>query len=125
MTYDYIEAKKKERYPYVFIRLKYERKYYYCEYYDGMRISSESVPANKHKYETRHPDDDVSFPVAIAPEGRPVYVNFCGTIVSDTPIAISEEKRLMEILYERDSYEWYAKTHSYNFEKDKEENKTK
>lgn len=120
MIYEYPEAKRKERYPHVFIRLKYERKYYNCEYYDGMRISGESLPKDKHLYETRHPDDDVSYPVAIAPEGKPILVNFCGTIVCDTPIAISDETRLMEILYERDSYEWYAKSHSYNYDEAKD-----
>jgi hypothetical protein len=40
-------------------------------------------------------------------------VNFCGTIVSDIPIAISEEKRVMMILYPGDCKEEYAKSNAY------------
>ena len=93
MNYRYNDAKGHNEYPYVYIRLKNERKYYRCEYYDGMRLLYDSVPKGKHRYETRHPDNDVSYPIAIAPEGKPVVVNFCGTIVSDIPIAINEEKK--------------------------------
>ena len=101
MNYRYNDAKGHNEYPYVYIRLKNERKYYRCEYYDGMRLLFDSVPKDKHRYETRHPDNDVSYPIAIAPEGKTVVVNFCGTIVSDIPIAINEEKKVMVILYSR------------------------
>lgn len=102
MNYDYLETRKYERQPYVYIRLKHERKYYRCEYYDGMRILLDSIPAGKHRYETRHLDFDMCHPVAIAPEGRPVIVNFCGTIVSDFAIPVDEEKRVMAIYYSGD-----------------------
>lgn len=114
MIYDYLEVRKRETQPEVHIRLKYERRYYRCEYYDGMRILDDTIPEGRHLYETRHPDNDVTYPVAIAPEGTPVIVNFCGTIICDVPIAISEEKKVMEILYARDCWEQYARENSYN-----------
>ena len=110
----YIEAKKLEPNSYVYIRLRYERRYYHCEYYDGRRIMFDSIPQGKHRYETRHSDYDICNPVAIAPEGRPVIVNFCGTIVSDMPIPINEEKRIMAILYSGDCKEKYARDNCYN-----------
>ena len=114
MNYEYSDARKKEAYPQVYIRLKYERKYYRCEYYDGMRILYDSIPKDKYRYETRHPDDDLSYPIAIAPDGRSVIVNFCGTIVSNIPIVLSEEKRVKEILYSGDCREDYANANCYN-----------
>ncbi len=111
MIYDYNEARKRVSDSYAYIRLKYERKYYRCEFYDGMRIAFQSIPQGKYRYETRHPDIDLSYPVSIAPLGKPIIVNFCGTIVSDMPIAVSGEKRIMEILYPGDCKEDYAKTH--------------
>lgn len=113
MAYNYREAIKREPNSYVFIRLKNERKFYRCEYYDGMRILYDSLPNGKHRYETRHPDNDVSCPISIAPEGKPVVVNFCGTIVSDIPIAISKEKCVMMIIYPGDCKEEYAKSTAY------------
>lgn len=89
-----------------------ERNFYRCEYYDGMRISHDSIPEGKHRYETRHSDNDVTYPIAIAPEGRPVIVNFCGTIVSDYPIPVDDEKRIMAIYYEGDHpYDHYKTRH--------------
>lgn len=114
MIYDYFEARKRETQPEVHIRLKYERRYYRCEYYDGMRILDDTIPKGKHLYETRHPDDDVTYPIAIAPEGTPIVVNFCGTIICDVPIAINEEKKVKEILYVGDCCEQYARENSYN-----------
>ena len=114
MIYDYHEAQNREVQREVHIRLKYERRYYCCEYYDGMRFLDDTLPEGKHLYETRHPDDDITYPAAIAPEGTPVVVNFCGTIICDIPIAINVEKKVMEILYVGDCCEQYAKEHSYN-----------
>jgi len=114
MNYKYSEAKKHECQPNVFVRLKYERKYYRCEYYDGMRISFDSIPLGKHRYETRHSDDNVTYPVSIAIEGIPVIVNFCGTIVSDVPIRLDDEKQVMEILYEGDCRKSQAMAKCYN-----------
>ena len=113
MIYEYKEARSQEFLPNVYIRLKYDRKYYRCEYYDGMRILSDSIPEGKHRYETRHPDDDLTLPIAIAPEDKLVIVNFCGTIVSDIPIPVSSEKRVMEILFADDCREKYAQANSY------------
>ena len=114
MNYKYDEAKKRESYPEVYIRLKYERKYYRCEYYDGIRILYDTVPQGKYHYETRHSDNDVSLPVSIKPEGEPVIVNFCGTIVSDIPIQISGEKHLMDIRFWGGCVDEYANTRCYN-----------
>lgn len=114
MNYDYIEEKQKRGVTIVYIRLKYERKYYRCEYFDGMRITFNSIPTGKHRYETRHSDCDISYPVTIALEEKFVVVNFCGTIISDIPIKINQEKRIMEILYSGDCNEEYAKANSYN-----------
>ncbi len=114
MNYDYLEARKENTNPYVYIRLKYEKKYYRCEYYDGMRILYDSIPQGKFRYETRHSDYDICFPVAIVPEGEVVIVNFCGTIVSDIPIQIAEEKKIMEIWYEDSYYKEYFKNSIYN-----------
>lgn len=112
MNYDYQGARKQESQPYVYIRLKHERKFYRCEYYDGMRILYDSIPEGKHRYETRHSDSDVTYPIGIAPEGRPVIVNFCGTIVSDYPIPVDDEKRIMAIYYEGDHpYDHYKTKH--------------
>ena len=114
MNYEYTEAKKIVCQPYVYIRLKYERKYYRCEYYDGIRILDTSIPEGKHRYETRHSDNDIAIPVAIAPKSKLVIVNFCGTIVSDTPVSVSEEKHIMEILFSGDCREYYAQINCYN-----------
>jgi hypothetical protein len=55
----------------------------------------------------------VTYPIAIAPEGRPVIVNFCGTIVSDYPIPVDDEKRIMAIYYEGDHPYGHYKTKNY------------
>lgn len=113
MNYDYSEARKQESQLFVYIRLKHERKYYRCEYYDGMRILFDSIPVGKHRYETRHSDYDLSQPVAIAPESKPVLVNFCGTIVSDIPIDINEEQQVMAIYYPGDHPYCHTKAKRY------------
>lgn len=114
MNYEYSEAKRHESQPYVYIRLKYERKYYRCEYYDGIRILYDSIPEGKYRYETRHSDYDICHPVTIAPKGKPVVVNFCGTIVCDFPIPINEEKKVMDIRYWRGIPDEYANAKCYN-----------
>lgn len=84
----------------VFIRLKRDRKFYFCEYYDGMRLMRDSIPNGKYMYQTRHSDSDICHPVSIAPLGQNVIVNFCGTIVSDMPIALDAETKIMVIHYD-------------------------
>lgn len=42
---------------------------------------------------------NVTIPASIKPKGDPVIVNFCGTLVSDIPIAVSDEKKIMDIWY--------------------------
>ena len=114
MNYEYAEAKSFASQPYVYIRLKYERKYYMCEYYDGMRILLDSLPEGKHRYETRHSDNDIAIPIAIAPKSKLITVNFCGTIVSGIPISVSVEKQIMEFLFAGDCRENYAQANCYN-----------
>lgn len=77
------------------IRMKRRKEVHTVEFFDGMRLNPETLPKGKHMYHTRHSDTDVTQPVAIAPEGTPVIVNFCGTVVTDTPLKISEETKLM------------------------------
>lgn len=77
------------------IRIKRQKDYHTVEYFDGVRIDPSSLPENKHLYHTRHSDTDISIPVSIAPEGTVIVVNFCGSIVSDEPLDIKEEIKLM------------------------------
>lgn len=42
---------------------------------------------------------NVTIPASIKPEGESVIAGFCSTIVSDIPIALSEEKKVMETCY--------------------------
>lgn len=77
------------------IRLKYQRKVHTVEYFDGIRIQDETVPEGRYAYQTRHSDTDWSQPVTIAPLGKKILVNFCGTIVSDQPLNVrGDEDRL-------------------------------
>ena len=77
------------------IRLKYQRKVHTVEYFDGIRIQDETVPEGKYANQTRHSDTDWSQPVTIAPLGKKILVNFCGTIVSDQPLNVrGDEDRL-------------------------------
>lgn len=114
MIYDYIKEKNKWNATIVYLRLKNERKYYRCEYFDGMRIINNSINKEKYRYETRHSDSDISQPITIAPQGQLVIVNFCGTIITDIPINIDQEKRIMEFLYSGDCKEEIAKANTYN-----------
>lgn len=77
------------------IRLKRQKDIHTVEFFDGMRLNPQTIPKGKHMYHTRHSDRDVTQPVAIAPEGIPVIVNFCGTVVTDMPLQMGEETKLM------------------------------
>lgn len=77
------------------IRMKRQKDIHKVEYFDGIRINPKSLPKGKHMYHTRHSDNDISQPVTIAPEGTAVIVNFCGTIVTDKPLEVGEETKLM------------------------------
>ena len=79
------------------IRLKRQKKTYMVQFFDGMRIDPKTVPECLHVYHTRHSDTDCSQPVTIAPEGVGILVNFCGTIVSEEKIEVSEETKLMYV----------------------------
>ena len=75
--------------------MKRQKDIHKVEYFDGIRIDPQSLPKGKHMYHTRHSDNDISQPVTIAPEGTAVIVNFCGTIVTDQPLEVGEETKLM------------------------------
>ena len=75
--------------------MKRQKDIHRVEYFDGIRIDPQSLPKGKHMYHTRHSDNDISQPVTIAPEGTAVIVNFCGTIVTDQPLEVGEETKLM------------------------------
>lgn len=77
------------------IRIKHQKEHHIVEYYDGIRIDPDSLPKGKHLYHTRHSDYDCSIPVTIAPEHTIVVVNFCGSIVTDQPLYVKEEIKLM------------------------------
>ena len=77
------------------MRLKYRRHKIFVRCFDGVRIEKDSVPQGLYSYHTRHSDNgDVSKPVTVVPEGQFVVVNFCGTIVSEVPLDISEETKI-------------------------------
>jgi len=77
------------------IRIKRQKDTHEVEFFDGMRLKPETLPKGKHMYHTRHSDKDMSQPVTITPEGVAITVNFCGTIVTDTPLQVNEETKLM------------------------------
>ncbi len=79
------------------IRIKRQKEYHTVEYYDGIRIDGDTLPKGKHMYHTRHSDTDVSQAVTIAPEGTTIIVNYCGTIVTDYPLQVKEETKLMRV----------------------------
>ena len=79
------------------IRIKRQKEIHEVEFYDGVRIDPSTIPSGKHMYQTRHSDTDLSRPLTIAPEGVSIVVNFCGTIVSDTPLDVKEETKLMYV----------------------------
>ena len=65
------------------------------EFFDGIRLDPASIPEGKHMYHTRHNDDgDWSTPVTVQVEERGIMVNFCGSIVTDEPINITEETEI-------------------------------
>ena len=77
------------------IRMKRQKDIHKVEYFDGVRVNPDTLPKGKHLYHTRHSDTDISQPVAIAPKGTIIVVNFCGSIVTDKPLNVSEETKLM------------------------------
>ena len=79
------------------IRMKRQKNFHQVEYFDGVRVNPNTLPKGKHLYHTRHSDTDITQPVAIAPEGQTVFVNFCGSIVTDKPLDINEETKLMYV----------------------------
>lgn len=79
------------------IRIKRQKECHEVEFFDGIRIDPSTIPSGKHMYHTRHADNDCCQPKTIAPEGIPIVVNFCGTIVSDTPLDVKEETKLMYV----------------------------
>lgn len=79
------------------IRIKRQKDFHTVEYFDGIRVNPDSVPDDKYMYHTRHSDTDITQPVAIAPKGTTIIVNFCGTIISDKPLQVSEETKLMYV----------------------------
>ena len=77
------------------IRIKRQKETHVIEFYDGVRIDPATLPKGKHLYHTRHSDTDMSQPVTIAPEGVAIIVNFCGSIVTDIPLDVKTEIKLM------------------------------
>ena len=90
-NYDPSKAEKLE------IRLKRQKQVRTIQFFDGMRLNPDTIPAGLHAYHTRHSDTDCTQPVTIAPEGVEILVNFCGTIVSEEKIEVSEETKLMYV----------------------------
>jgi hypothetical protein len=78
------------------IRIRHQSGVKEVEWCEGVRLDMEDIPTGKHAYQTRHADNgDWCTPVAIAPECDMIRVNFCGTIISDEPIEIEEETKMM------------------------------
>lgn len=70
------------------------------EFFDGMRIDPDTIPAGKHWYQTRHDDyGNWSDPVTIIEE-HGIAVNFCGTLISDTSLGIESETEIDDFDYE-------------------------
>lgn len=90
-NYDPYKAEKLE------IRLKRQKQVRTIQFFDGMRLNPDTIPAGLHVYHTRHSDTDCTQPVTIAPEGVGILVNFCGTIVSEELIEVNEETKLMYV----------------------------
>lgn len=93
--YKYKTVKKSGDIEKIEIRIRGQRGVREVEWADGIRIAPDSLPSGKHAYTTRHSDNDWCTPVAIAPECDMIRVNFCGTIISDEPIEIEEETKMM------------------------------
>lgn len=86
-----------EKYAYseeICMRLKYKRRKLLVRNFDGIRIDKDTIPLGLHSYQTRHSDTDITLPISIVPEGQLVMVNFCGTIVTDEPLDVSEETKI-------------------------------
>lgn len=79
------------------IRLKHQKEFHLVKYFDGIRVDAKTLSEGEHLYHTRHSDTDLSQPVTIAPEGVSIIVNFCGSIVSDKPLNVKEETKLMYV----------------------------
>lgn len=94
---NYSDLKKRNYVDTLEIRLKYQKDCHTIEFFDGVRVNPDSIPEGKHMYHTRHADNDVSQPIAIAPEGKPIIVNFCGTIVTDQKFDLREETKIMYV----------------------------
>lgn len=78
------------------IRVRGQKGVKEVEWAEGIRIAPDTLPNGKHAYTTRHADNgDWCTPIEIAPECDMIRVNFCGTIISDEPIEIEEETRMM------------------------------
>jgi hypothetical protein len=90
--YDYKDLKGTSYEDTLEVRVKYQRKTYKVEYYDGIRIEDSSIPEGKYAYQTRHSDTDWAQPVTIKSLGNVVVVNFCGTIVSDEPLPVKADE---------------------------------
>ena len=94
---NYSDLKKRKYVDTLEIRLKYQKDCHVIEFFDGVRVNPDSIPEGKHMYHTRHADNDWSQPVAIAPEGKSIIVNFCGTIVTDQKFDLREETKIMYV----------------------------
>ena len=81
----------------IIIRMKRRKEYLEVDYYDGIRVDSAELKPGQHLYHTRHSDIDVTQPVSIVPEGQVVVVNFCGSIVTDKPLKVDTETKIMYV----------------------------
>lgn len=69
------------------------------EWCEGAVIDNDTIPKGKHVYQTKHGDNgDWSKPITILPEGENAVVNYCGTIISDEELPISEETPIKIII---------------------------
>lgn len=58
-----------------------------CEFSD-MRITSETIPEGKFQYEVAHDDEGLGDPARVK---KSLWVNFFGTIISDTELPLDED----------------------------------
>ena len=68
------------------------------KWFDGTRINPTTIPSGKYAYQTRHDCDDWSAPISIAPHNH-VLVDFCATFVTDEPIAINDEVKVLDYCF--------------------------
>jgi hypothetical protein len=78
-------------------RFRWKKEHHEVEFFDWIRVNPDTIPKGKHMYHTRHRDNDWSSPVTIAPEGKSILVNFCGTIVTDKKFDIKEETKIIDV----------------------------